>query len=338
MKRNKTILSRKLLLSFLISVIGIVMAVMLAYAILSMFIGKETMEQTMYVSQLVVLVLVTIVFFKITDKLIISRIRELDSAMKKVTNGNYEISVEVKGGDELSELTESFNAMTKELKMNAFLSKDFARYVSHEFKTPLSVIMNYAELTQDETLQPETAENMSVIISETKRLTDLSKNILELCRLDSTTIISKNDRFSPAVQIRNVILDLQLLWGEKEIEMLPELEEFEIESNEALLFRVWQNIIGNAVKFTDSGGRISVSLKKGENDFVCEISDSGCGISDEDKEHIFTPFYTGRRQRGKDGSGLGLSLSKKIVEKLGGIVEFESKPGKGTTFTVTVPI
>ncbi|MGN0657230.1 MAG: ATP-binding protein [Ruminiclostridium sp.] len=313
------------------------MAVTLLGAVLSMILGEETMEKAMYLSQILMLVLIILVCFRIVDKLIVHRIRELNDAMTEVAKGDFETTVEVRGNDELSQLTESYNTMAQELKMNAFLSKDFARYVSHEFKTPLSVIRNYAEITQDDAEQPDTAENMEIIISEVERLTCLSKDILELCKLDSTTIIEKKERFSPAVQLRTVILDFQLLWVEKELEIIPELEEFEITSNEALLFRVWQNIIGNAIKFTERNGRISVSLTRADDSLVCKIADNGVGISDEEKEHIFTPFYSGNRFRNKDGSGLGLSLSQKIVEKLGGTISFESELGKGTTFTVTVP-
>lgn len=337
MKKKRTALSWELMLAFLKAIVVIVMAVTLLGSVFDMILGREIMINAVYISQVMILVLVIIAFYHIVNKLIVRRIQELNDAMKKVANGDYEITVDVSGNDELSTLTENFNAMSNELKMNAFLSKDFARYVSHEFKTPLSVIRNYAEITQDDTSQPETAKNMEIIISESDRLAGLSKDILELCRLDSTTIIEKKDCFSPAAQIRSVILDLQLLWGEKEIEIIPELEEFEITNNEALLFRVWQNIIGNAVKFTGRNGQISVLLKKDGGSLVCEISDNGIGISDEDKEHIFTPFYTGRRSHGKEGSGLGLSLSKKIIEKLGGTIEFQSENGRGTTFTLTVP-
>lgn len=337
MKKKRPALSGELMLAFLKALVGIVMAVILLGSVCDMILGIEVMIKALYISQVVILVLVIIAFYHIVDRLIVRRIRELNDAMKKVAGGDYEITVAVKGKDELSALTESFNAMSNELKRNAFLSKDFARYVSHEFKTPLSVIRNYAEITQDDPSQPETAKNMEIIISESDRLAGLSKDILELCRIDSTTIIDKKDRFSPASQIRSVILDLQLLWGEKEIEIIPELAEFEIINNEALLFRVWQNIIGNAVKFTEQKGQISVSLKKYGVSLVCVISDNGIGISDEDKEHIFTPFYTGRRARCKECCGLGLSLSKKIIEKLGGTIEFQSENGKGTTFILTVP-
>lgn len=337
MKRVKTKLSKKILLAFLGALVGIVMAVTLIGVIAVMFLGKEVTMHALYVSQVLILFLVILAFYRIVDRLVVRRIRELNDAMSKVTSGDYEISVPIKGRDELSSLADSFNAMTGELKANAFLSKDFARYVSHEFKTPLAVIRNYAEITQDDFGQPELIENMDVIISEADRLTGLSKDILNLCRLDSTTLVEKKDRFSPAAQICSVILDLQLLWGEKNIEMLPELEEFEIISNEALLFHVWQNVIGNAIKFTGQNGRICVTLKQGVRQFVCEIADNGVGMGEEEKAHIFTPFYSGNTRRNHEGSGLGLSLSKKIIDKLGGTIAFESELGKGTVFTITLP-
>lgn len=336
-KTKRTTLSRKLLLSLLGALCLSVMSVNFVTWVLTFFFGESVLKSAVYISQLVVLILVIVCFYRIVEKVILRRLEDLSDAMEKVVDGNYEIAVPVKGNDELTVLTENFNRMAKELQANAFLSREFARYVSHEFKTPLAVIRNYAEITQDGASQAETAQNMDVIISEADRLTGLSKDVLELCRLDSTTIIEKKDRFSPAAQLRSVILDLQLLWSGKNIEMTPELEEFEITGNEALLFRVWQNLIGNAIKFTGQDGRIAVTLKKGCGSFTCTVADNGIGISDGEKEHIFTPFYSGNRFRNKEGSGLGLSLSKKIVEKLGGAITFESSPGIGSVFTVTIP-
>ncbi|MDO5379084.1 MAG: HAMP domain-containing sensor histidine kinase [Clostridia bacterium] len=314
------------------------MAVNLLVGILSLFWGIERVYALMPFHFIAILVINIALLYRNVNKLILRRLRELNSAMEQVAGGNYDVSVPVTGCDELSGLTESFNRMTAELKANAFLSRDFVRYISHEFKTPLAVIRNYAEITQDDAGSEETLRNMDVIISEADRLTALSRNVLELCRLDSTTLIEKNDRFSPAAQIRSVILDLQTLWGEKQIDMNPELDEFEIVSNEALLFRVWQNIIGNAIKFTGQGGSIAVSLKKEGGTLICKVADDGIGISKEDQPHLFTPFYSGNRFRNQEGSGLGLSLSLKIVEKLGGTIAFESEVQKGTVFTVTLPV
>lgn len=337
-KNTKNNLSKKLLLSFLGYAVLIIMGVTFLVALLAMVFGTDVMENAIYVTQAITLALIIFAFYRIVDRLIVHRLQVLSAATAKVAEGDYEIAVPVKGDDELSMLMESFNQMAKELQANAFLSKDFARYVSHEFKTPLCVIRNYAEITQGDPSSQETEKNMEVIISETDRLTTLSKDMLELCKLDSSTIIEKKDTFSPASQIRSIVLDHQMLWGEKEIEMIPELEAFEIKSNEALLFRVWQNIIGNAIKFTNPGGCISISLRQEADQLICRVMDNGIGISDEDKQHIFTPFYSGSKSHNKEGNGLGLSLSKKIVDKLGGTIAFESAVGKGTAFTVTIPL
>lgn len=342
MKKNKKqtegSLSKKLLVSFLGAAVLIMVAVTFFMALLVVLLGKDVMENAIYVTQAITLALVIVAFYRIVDRLIVQRIQALSAATAKVTQGDYEVSVPAQGDDELATLMDSFNQMTKELQANAFLSKDFARYVSHEFKTPLCVIRNYAEITQGDSPPQETEKNMEVIISETDRLTNLSKDMLELCRLDSTTIIEKKDRFSPAAQIRSIVLDYQMLWGEKEIEVTPDLEEFEIKSNEALLFRVWQNIIGNAIKFTEPGGCISIRLQREAGRLVCKVTDNGIGISAKDQQHLFAPFYSGSKSHNKEGNGLGLSLSKKIVDKLGGTIAFESAVGKGTAFTVTIPL
>ncbi|MGN1062434.1 MAG: ATP-binding protein, partial [Candidatus Scatosoma sp.] len=272
------------------------------------------------------------------DRLIVRRIRSLTQAVAGISQGNYDLTVPVKGNDEITELSDNFNKMTAELQANAFLSKNFARYVSHEFKTPLSVIRSYAETVQINNENTEVGEYMGIIISETDRLTEMAKTIMELCRLDSTTLIERKDVFSPAVQIRSVLLSSQIKWSEKNISVEPDLEEFEIRGNENLTFRIWQNLIGNAIKFTEENGRIAVTLKRENGSLYFTVSDDGIGIADEDKDKVFNMFFTGDKSRNKEGSGLGLPLTKTIVEKLGGEISFESERGKGTAFTVALPL
>lgn len=165
------------MLAFLGAIVSIVTAVTLIGAILTIVIGEKTVANVMYVSQLIILIFIIVAFYCIVDRLVIRRIQELNEAMEKVADGNYETIVPIQGKDELSGLAGGFNKMTAELRANAFLSKDFVRYVSHEFKTPLSVIRNYAEITQDESTESEIAKNMDVIISETDRLAGLSKGL-----------------------------------------------------------------------------------------------------------------------------------------------------------------
>lgn len=335
-KTNK--LYKKLLIAFVGALIAIVMSVTLIGSMVLFSFNEQTKIRVMYVSQVLILILLIFAFAYIVEKIVVCRIRNLNNAMKEVAKGDYEIAVPVDNKDEISELSDSFNKMTSELKSNAFLSRDFTRYVSHEFKTPLAVIRSHAEAAQYAQTPAEANEYLDIIIAETDRLASISKNIMELCRLDSTTLISKDHIFSPAAQIRAILLSTQFSWGEKNIVVDPELEEFEIQSNETLVFRIWENLIGNAIKFTSENGNIAIVLKKNDNELFFSISDDGIGIADEDKGQIYDPFFTGDRSHNKEGSGLGLPLTKTIVGKLNGKIAFESKLGKGTTFTVTLPI
>lgn len=337
-RQKKNGLSRKLLLAFLGALVVIVMAVTLLGAVILMPLARDVQMQALYISQLVILILIIIAFYCIIDRMIVRRIRTLNDAMKEVAKGDYEITVPDEEHDELSGLTDSFNKMTAELKSNAFLSKDFTRYVSHEFKTPLSVIRSHAEAAQYAETPKEANKYMEVVIAEADRLAEISKNIMELCRLDSTTIISKEDVFSPASQIRAILLSTQFAWGKKNITVVPELAAFEIKSNESLLFRVWENLIGNAIKFTGEYGNILIVLQKRDGGLFFSVTDDGTGIAEEDQDKIFEPFFTGDRSHNKEGSGLGLPLTKNITEKLGGTIRFTSEQDKGSTFTVEIPL
>lgn len=337
-KIQKNKLSKKLILAFAGALVIIVMAITLVGSIVLMPFDENIRIKSLYVSQLSIVVLAIIAFCYIIEKMIVRRIRKLNDAMKEVAKGNYEITVPVEEHDELSGLTDSFNKMTAELKSNAFLSRDFTRYVSHEFKTPLSVIRSHAEAAQYAETKEEADDYMEIVIAETDRLAGISKNIMELCRLDSTTIIAKDDNFYPASQIRTILLSTQFAWGTKNITIEPELEEFEIKSNESLLFRVWENLIGNAVKFTEENGKILITLQKQNDLLFFSITDDGIGIADEDKDKVFNPFFTGDKSHNKEGSGLGLPLTKNIVEKLGGKISFSSEQNKGTIFIVELPL
>lgn len=335
---------RKNLLAF--ELIGLLVVIMLGLSMLISFItslfcqgrDESVLVSAMYLGNGLSMVAGLITFFFLINRFFTKRIHKLSRTVNEVANGNYDISVKVKGYDELSLLADNINKMTVELKANMMQSKSFTRNVSHEFKTPISVIRSYAEAAQYAEDKATLEEYMGIIIAESDRLANLSKNVLELSRMDSTTIIAKDDKFSPAAQIRSAILSSQLQWDEKNITIEPELEEFEITSNESLLFRVWQNLISNAIKFTNDNGTIKIDLKKQENALLFTIEDNGIGIADDDKDKIFDPFFTGDKSHNKEGSGLGLPLVKSIIEKLGGKISFESERNKGTTFTVCLPL
>lgn len=270
---------------------------------------------------------------------VLNPISILSKAMMAVAKGDF--NVQLKYGervDELDEMTSNFNTMVKELGAIETLRNDFVVSVSHEFRTPLSVIEGYATILQSPTLNAdERNEYAQNIIESTKQLAKLSSNILLISNLENKELVSENMEFQLDEQLRQSILLLQPIWETKKIEFNIELDHARYYGNEELLTHVWSNLIGNAIKFTPKNGEITISLKKTPNSFVVTIRDTGIGISLDDQRHIFDKFYQADRSRYTDGNGLGLSLVKRIINLFHGKIALESFPGLGTNFTIELP-
>ncbi|MBR3586128.1 MAG: HAMP domain-containing histidine kinase, partial [Oscillospiraceae bacterium] len=152
----------------------------------------------------------------------------------------------------------------------------------------------------------------------------------------------ENQRISPAkmpfdlsAQLTECLLGFETVWEEKQIEIEPDIEDgVVVVADKELLSIVWNNLLSNAFKFTEPGGTVGVTLKSEGEDASVTIRDTGCGISSEAGKHIFDKFYQGDTSHATQGNGLGLALVKRILDMTGGEIEVESKPGKGSTFTV----
>jgi signal transduction histidine kinase len=156
---------------------------------------------------------------------------------------------------------------------------------------------------------------------------------LQISLLDSSNLIRQDEEYFVDEQIRSVLQLTQLEWESKNIEFDLNLEEINYLGNKELTFQIWQNLISNAIKFSKENSKIRILLKK-ENEIFFEIEDFGQGISLVDQSKIFSQFFIANTSRNKSGSGLGLSITKKIVEKLGGSIHFESVENQGTIFYV----
>jgi signal transduction histidine kinase len=274
-------------------------------------------------------------FVYLMNRAIIKRVKTLNRAMKIVGGGSYDIELVEEGRDELSELTVEFNKMTGELKANEYLSRDFVKNISHELKTPLSSIKGFADLINARDLPREEVQEYAAVISkEAERLSRMSRNMLLLSYMDSTNIFKKDEIFVPAEHVRSILLLMQKEWLKKNITVDAELSEYDMKGSEELTHHIFQNLISNAVKYTGEGGTVKIELTEAGGRMRFRIEDNGAGIPEEDKPHIFKQFYTADKSRSGGGSGLGLSLTKKIVEKLGGHIRFESTAGAGTVFEV----
>jgi signal transduction histidine kinase len=229
--------------------------------------------------------------------------------------------------------------MTKELKHIDLLRKDFVSNVSHEFKTPITSIKGFAKLIRDQPLSADQLlEYSQIIVNESERLSLLSTNLLQLSELDNQIIRKQGSVFSLDEQIRKSILLLEVQWTKKELELEIDLEEVSYNGYEHLLEQVWLNLLQNAIKFSKPKGIIRIGLHKKDAMIKVDIEDNGAGIAEGDKDRIFERFYKGDKSRSKEGNGLGLVIVNNILELSNGKIYFESQQGKGTIFSVELPI
>lgn len=266
-------------------------------------------------------------------------VNELKKMTTKVAKGDFTVQIKEIPDNEFGEFIEDFNTMVKELRKNEMLKNDFVSNVSHEFKTPLAVIEGYVTLLQDPSLSDEDKDKYTqIIIDATKKLSTLVNNVLKISRLDNRKITINNEKFSLDEQIREAILFYQDEWFSKDIEFEIDLEEVSISADKNLLINVWNNLIGNAIKFSPKNSTVFVSLTTDNNNAIIIVKDQGCGIEKVDIPYIFDKFFQSDKSHKSQGNGLGLTLVKEIIELSKGTIEVESEINIGTTFKVVIPI
>ncbi len=230
---------------------------------------------------------------------------------------------------------QNFNRMVKELNSVEIMRNDFIADVSHEFKTPLSAINGYATLLQDSELtEEERNEYIKKIFFHIEKLNDLTDNILRLSKMEHQQFLENPVRFRLDEQIREAIVLLEPKWGVKNMNLDLDLPEVVFTGYSTLLFQVWTNLIGNAIKYTDAGGTVMVALSEEKGSVRVMVRDTGIGMSEETQAHIFDKFYQGDTSRRSQGNGLGLTICEEIVKKCGGEITVKSTPGEGSEFVV----
>ncbi len=269
---------------------------------------------------------------------IVSPLSKLEDAMTKVSAGDFSVHIETNSRiEEIKRFYDNFNIMVKELRSTELLQSDFVANVSHEFKTPINAIEGYATLLQGGNLGQEEADYLSKILFGTKKLSELTEGILLLSKIENQSIVVKNEKIRLDEQIRQAVVFLESKWEQKNLDFDANLDEIYFYGNENLLFRVWVNLIDNAIKFSPDGGVVTLELKN-ENGFaVFSVEDEGIGITEEAKKHVFDKFYQADDSHFSQGNGLGLTLVKRILATQNGTAEVaDSKIG--AKFVVKLPL
>jgi signal transduction histidine kinase len=269
----------------------------------------------------------------------IKPMQDVSDKFDKLSKGDFSIRVpDDKNIKEIREMATCFNSMVEDLSQVESLRNDFAINVSHEFKTPIATIEGYATLLQDDSLSVEDRQRYTEkILESSSRLSALVSNILALSRLENQQTVYNKTKYRLDEQLRRVVLLLEDKWEQKDINIDINLYNCDYVGNESLLDQVWINILDNAIKHTEQGGKIKIRLATSLSSVAVTISDNGCGMNEEVLKHLFEKFYQGDASRKTDGNGLGLVIVKRIVDLCDGEISVTSKVGKGTVVTVVLP-
>lgn len=311
-------------------------AVLALYYIISLFdINFDALYLSATSATFLIITIVGIFVSLKLGKRILRPVLSIKNAANAVTEGKFDTRLpETSHIVEIREITHSFNMMVKELGNTEMLREDFVANVSHEFKTPLTAIEGYATLMQGQITEEEKEDYIQSILHNTRRLSSLTGNILMLSRLQNQEIIGQKEKFRLDEQICNVMVEFANRWEEKKLDVNLELEEVMCYGYRELLPHVWSNLIQNAIKFSRDNGMVKITCCRHDGQIQVQFIDSGIGMSDEIKMHIFDKFYQGDTSHGTEGNGLGLALVKGILELSGGRIEVESLPGQGSCFKV----
>ena len=270
-------------------------------------------------------------------------VHRLADATRRVAAGDFSVYVPTvhtqETYDYLDVMILDFNKMVEELGSIETLKTDFFSNVSHEIKTPLSVIQSNVELLQRERLPEEQrreyAENIHHAV---RRLSELISNMLKLNKLEKQAIKPASERYDLCRQLCDCALQFEEIWERRQIEFEAELEDQAwIGADMGLMELVWANLLSNAFKFTGPGGTVYLEQRRAGDRIQVSVRDTGCGMDEETRRHIFDKFYQGDTSHSMEGNGLGLALVKRILELSDARIFVESEPGKGSAFLVELP-
>ena len=268
-------------------------------------------------------------------------VKVITDTTEKIMQGDFTARIPVMHGagmEGFNQIGTAVNSMAQELSGIETLRTDFIANVSHEMKTPLSIMQNYGTLLQTPNLSEEKRmEYAKGVTDASRRLSEMMTNILKLNRLENQQIFPETTEFDLGEQLCECLLQFENVWEKKNIEIETDIsEDIKVEADAELLSLVWNNLFSNALKFTEEGGRVSLSLKATAHHAIVKVTDTGCGMSKEVGQHIFEKFYQGDTSHSVQGNGLGLALVKRVIDIMQGEIGLESAIGKGSTFTVRI--
>lgn len=272
-----------------------------------------------------------------------SPVKKIVGAAKKITAEDLSHRIEPTGSkDEISELVETFNDMISRLESSFKQIKQFSSDASHELKTPLTAIRGEIEvILRRERKREEYKKTLKSVLEETDKLGKIIDNLLFLSRMDSQSIKLSFRKVPLDEVFLEVFEETEKIARRKKVHLiLKKIQQVNIEGEENQIKRVFTNLIDNAIKYTQEGGKVEISLEKERSLAKFTVRDTGIGIPEAALPYIFDRFYRVDKARSREtgGCGLGLAIAKWIVDAHKGKIEVKSKVGEGSIFIVSLPL
>jgi len=290
--------------------------------------------------------LIVAAFVMLIAQWFIRPMRHILSATQKISEGQLDERVSLKGKDEFSDLGLAINDMTEKLAKVETARQEFVSNVSHELKTPLSSIKVLSEslVHQDNVEGAVYKEFLTDINSEVDRMTNIVNELLTLVRLDETELPLNISSFDFNKMLLGVIKRLKPLAEQREVSMeFTELRQVNIEADEMKISLAISNLVENAIKYNNPGGHVQILLDADNKSAFVTVADNGAGISEENQANVFTRFFRVDKGRGREtgstgGTGLGLAITHKTILLHKGSIKVTSEEEEGSTFTVRIPL
>ncbi len=292
---------------------------------------------------------IAIIFFVVVSgsyfiNSIVNPVGQISETAKKIAEGDFNAKIEKKTDDEIGELCETINYMADELGATEKMKNEFISSVSHELRTPLTAIKGWAEMLEDSSKDNTTdsatlQRGMGVIISETERLSVMVEELLDFSRIQSGRMVLQPMKLDIIAELSEAVLTFEqrAIREKKKLVYTENDDIIPVMGDKNRLRQVFVNIIDNALKYSDEGDTVTVSVIRLENGFAdIVVADTGIGIPKEQLEKVKTKFFKGNATR--RGSGIGLAVADEIVKMHGGEILLDSIEGEGTTVTVRLPI
>ena len=295
--------------------------------------------------------LISVLMSLLLAKTLVTPIQDLTHAAERVADGDFDHTLDNSAQDEIGVQTNTFNDMAgtleatlDDLKKSEQMRREFVANVSHELRTPITSVKSYSEtLLEDPDMPPEMRRRfLSVILNESDRMSKIVQDLLTLSRFDAGSIEFEFTRFSFEKSVRDVYsamrIEAQKHKHEFTLEFLTPVPE--IRGDRGRIEQVLINMVSNAIKYTRDGGKVKITAGAKDGKVWCSVRDNGIGIPKQDVDRVFDRFYRVDKARSREsgGTGLGLSIANEIVSRHNGNIQLESKAGRGTVITVTLPV